>query len=323
MRDCGMLTAKSYKPQLDALRALAVIGVLFAHFWVPMSNSGVMGVRLFFVLSGFLITALLLERPTLLDFYGRRAFRLLPAFLLAIAFSLALDLPEMRATWKWHLLGLTNVRLFLRQSWDGPWPADHLWSLDVEWQFYFVWPLIVLSVPRRILPYVFAATFAGGPLYRFFETNDAMGTLPFASIDALSAGTLLALYVGPSSAVYILGIVAAPLTLWDFHNPNELTAVGSVATLAALVLAGQNGVLKWFELQPLVQLGKISYGVYLYHLFIWAALLPLGRMERGFFSFFSVSALTMTVAWLSYTYFEVPMRVIGRRCFPVARAPAI
>ncbi|MGY4607005.1 peptidoglycan/LPS O-acetylase OafA/YrhL [Bradyrhizobium sp. USDA 4474] len=307
--------AMDYRPQLESLRALAVLAVLFSHFWVPWSEAGKLGVRLFFVLSGFLITKLLLERPNILTFYGRRACRLLPAFYLALAIAVVMNLPEMRATWKWHFAGLTNIRIYLRQRMGEAWAADHLWSLDVEWQFYLVWPLVVLLTPRRLLPYVLGGVFAIGPLYRFFATEDVMGTLPYTSMDALAAGSLLAVYRAQAGPVYMVGLVGAPFVVWGLFDSNDATTFGSTFAFAAVVLAGWHGVLKILEGRLLVQLGGISYGVYLYHLFIWALLYPIGGLDPGPRAFFVLSALTIAVAWISHTYFETPVRTWGKRQF--------
>jgi peptidoglycan/LPS O-acetylase OafA/YrhL len=313
-----------YRPQLDALRALAILGVLFSHFWNGTSGAGVMGVRLFFVLSGFLITKLLLDRPTLSAFYGRRALRLLPAYYLVLAFAIALNLPAMRATWKWHVIGLTNVLFFLRQTFEAAWPADHLWTLDVEWQFYLVWPFVVLLSPRPLLPYIIVAVIAVGPVFRYFlpaDIEETAWTLPFASLDALGIGALLALYTGPAKPIYAAGLVTAPLVIWGLFEGNSVTDFGSIFTFAALVLAGCGGTLKYLERDPLIWLGKISYGVYLYHIFVWAALWPIiGSIKRGPSLFFGLSTLAIMVAWVSYTYFETPIRSWGKRYFRTASA---
>jgi peptidoglycan/LPS O-acetylase OafA/YrhL len=310
-----------YRPQLDALRALAILGVLFSHFWDDTSGAGVMGVRLFFVLSGFLITKLLLERPTLFAFYSRRAFRLLPAYYLVLAFAIALNLPGMRTTWEWHVVGLTNVLFFLRQTFDAAWPAAHLWTLAVEWQFYLVWPFVVLLSPRLLLPYIIITVITLGPLSRYILPAGPEGTawtLPFASIDALGMGALLALYSRRAKPIYAAGLVTAPLLVWGLFESNSAILFGSSFTFAALVLGGYRGALTFLESQPLIWLGKISYGVYLYHLFVWATLSLIHGSHRGPLLFVVLSILTTVVAWASYTYFETPIRSWGKRTFTPA-----
>lgn len=304
-----------YRPQLDVLRAVAVLCVLFHHFWSNGSGgAGQMGVRLFFVLSGFLITKLLLERPSVLAFYRQRAARLLPAFGLAIALAVALNLPGMRATWPWHAANLTNLLLFLRGRWEvTSWPADHLWTVNVEWQFYLIWPFIVLHLPQRMLAYAFSPMLLVGPLYRSLWNDDTSWVLPFASMDVLGAGALLAIYRGPAAPIYAAGITCAPFLLWGIIDAGQIAEFGSVPTLAALVFAGWQGQLKLIELRSLVHLGLISYGVYLYHLFIWAVFFRLGiPIWPGKTAFVLLSAATVSTAWISYTFLEKPIRLWAR-----------
>lgn len=297
-----------YRPQLDALRAIAVVGVLFSHFWVEESVAGDLGVGLFFVLSGFLITRILLQRPTLAEFYERRARRLVPAFLAAMAFAIVL-FPNVRATWLWHLSGLTNV-LFAVSPDTAPWQLSHLWTLDTEFQFYLVWPFLVLFAPRAVLPWVCLAAIAvtGSEVFLSqVETplDDAWGEIyPFA---ALLAGALLALYKGRRLWVYVLAAVCAPLTLWTLLRSHHYYELAELATFAGLVLAGSENALP-IARPWLVELGKISYGVYLYHLLLWGAVQPFALQQRGPVLFLVMSAASIVVAWASYRWLERPIR---------------
>lgn len=308
-----------YRPQLDSLRALAVTGVLFSHFWFPNSDLGGLGVLMFFVLSGFLITSILLERPNLGNFYKRRALRLLPAFYIAVLSAIALDLPGMRETWPWHVFQATNIYFSIQGNWSGPWMTAPLWSLNVEEQFYAVWPL-VLMLPRRWLAWAFAAIAMSAPIYRNVASGFWADLMPMASFDALAAGALLVLF--PRRVVY-LGFAAAPLVLWGLLRPpdwNGFTTLGSVALAAALVLAARNGKLTWIERPALIGLGKISYGVYLYHAFVWAVVQHFtGRLnDVGWHVMLICSALTIVVAALSYRFIERPLRDHGSLMFATA-----
>lgn len=265
----------SYRPQLDALRTFAVLSVLISHYWLKESLLGHFGVRLFFVLSGFLITSILLKRGSTWAFYRRRAARLWPAFYLCLAFALLFNLPGYRENWKWHAAQLTNILVSLHGTWDLTWAAAPLWSLNVEEQFYFLWPFVIATVPRRMLPLIFGCIILVAPLYRIVGAelglNEvALAALPPASLDALGAGALMALW--PRNWVYWMGGVCAPLVLLvfipDLHSLwiNELIEFGLLPVFCALVLGGYQGAFRPLQWTPLPALGRISYGIYLYHM---------------------------------------------------------
>ncbi|RUU12827.1 acyltransferase, partial [Mesorhizobium sp. M7A.T.Ca.TU.009.01.3.2] len=144
--------------QLDALRAIAVTMVLYSHFFAEgPSFWGHIGVRLFFVLSGFLITRLLLEArsatefetgPALRSFYIRRMLRIFPPYFAVLGFVWLVDLDQSRGSLVWHALYLSNFWYALHNNWN-PWVLGHFWSLSIEEQFYLAWPLVVLLAPRR------------------------------------------------------------------------------------------------------------------------------------------------------------------------------
>jgi peptidoglycan/LPS O-acetylase OafA/YrhL len=150
---------KEYFPKLDGLRAIAVGLVLVEHYapgnFVNRFSPGGFGVKLFFTLSGFLITRILIEYRTsetptraAQQFYWHRFLRLAPALYAAILGAALLGIANMRQDWWIHGLYLTNFKVFI----DGHWgPATHFWSLAVEEQFYIIWFFVVVLLPRRIL----------------------------------------------------------------------------------------------------------------------------------------------------------------------------
>jgi peptidoglycan/LPS O-acetylase OafA/YrhL len=297
----------AYRPQLDALRAFAVFSVLISHF----------GVRLFFVLSGFLITSILLQRGSMWAFYVRRVSRLWPAFYLCLALALLFDLPGYRQSWKWHAAQLTNVYVSLHGTWESAWPAAPLWSLNVEEQFYFVWPFIVAATPRRMLPLIFGCIIVVGPLYRLagwaLGLNEvALGALPPASLDALGAGALMALW--PRNVVYWLGGICAPLAVVAFIPNldglwiNELIEFGLVPVFCALILGAYRGTLRPLQWTPLPALGRVSYGIYLYHMPVLAVAINLGVPPNGPVTLVVCSMMTTAIASLSYLFLERPIR---------------
>jgi peptidoglycan/LPS O-acetylase OafA/YrhL len=286
-------------PRLDGLRALAVGGVLLDHYVhapaIHMWNLGEMGVRLFFVLSGFLITSILMEDRDLtaqageraVRFYGRRLLRLTPALWLAIAAGAALGLGNLRQDWWKHGLYLTNVMIARSHQWVGP---AHFWTLSVEEQFYLGWFFVVSVAPRRWLAPAIIACIAIGPLYRALVADPADPhssiTLLAGQTDMLAFGALLAwIRRAPGtgaiarlfdSRLVLVAAFAATVLLyaplgWDYRIARALPGLTmSVAAACAISQAsrpfapGRGGPLDWPVLR---HVGRISYGIYVYHFF--------------------------------------------------------
>jgi len=160
---------KHYRPDIDGLRAIAILAVIAYHAGIPGFSGGFVGVDVFFVISGFLITRLLIEEARVtgtihfLGFYSRRMKRLMPAFFSVVIGTLALILilaPGMEDSIrfansiKWSMIGFANV--FFKKNTGGYFdgaseemPFLHFWSLAVEEQFYLVWPLLILACYRK------------------------------------------------------------------------------------------------------------------------------------------------------------------------------
>jgi peptidoglycan/LPS O-acetylase OafA/YrhL len=207
-------------PQLDGLRAIAVGLVLVQHYgrsnrWMDAIGPGGLGVALFFVLSGFLLTGILLDArpppdaplwPTLRVFYARRFVRILPLYYLVLAVTAALDVGPARRALGYNLAYLSNLYFACRGAWDGP--ISPLWSLSLEEQFYLAWPVAVLWLSRATISRSTAqglarfTTFAlalglAGPLFRLvflwsFGANPFALLLPFGYTDQLALGGALA-----------------------------------------------------------------------------------------------------------------------------------
>jgi peptidoglycan/LPS O-acetylase OafA/YrhL len=289
-----------YSPQLDGLRAVSVAAVAWSH-WLPEWQFGLPlggGVHLFFVLSGFLITRILLGLRTAPDratgvgrFYLRRALRLFPAFYVVLATAWLADVPLAATTWPWHAAYLSNTYI----AWQGEWQGhfSHFWSLAVEEQFYLLWPWAVVWMPAARLPWLFAATALLGPAAHLVAHARGLeepfwALVPGGSADSLGVGALIAWTTwasGPRDRagrvwprVGALGLVlwlALAIPEWRGATlPAWLTVwrqVVQALVFAWLVWRGVDGVPggagRVLRHPAVVAVGRISYGIYLVHPF--------------------------------------------------------
>lgn len=334
----------SYRPQLDALRTAAVMSVLYTHFWSG-DGPGHQGVRLFFVISGFLITGILLKQreqeqtvwQKLGTFYARRTIRIWPTYYLTLFVAALINADNIRSSLPWHLAYLSNVYYIKTARWV-PGVAAHLWSLSVEEQFYLLWPLTILFVPRRLLVWVIVSAIAVAVAYRAVISLTSMSFPDIATpaaFDALGLGSALAL-------ANHMGIPAKPLGRW-------LAVAAAVALLAYLAVAGSGYVRLDFALSdfflamvftsivaaadrgiegpllyvlewpPVLYLGRISYGIYLYHLFVeWKVTQAawdhgIDVPPPGPLHFVIMGGLTILTASISWFAVERPLASLKRR----------
>jgi peptidoglycan/LPS O-acetylase OafA/YrhL len=368
----------AYRPALDGLRAVAVGAVVAYHLGYGWARGGFLGVDTFFVLSGYLITSLLLVEYgrsgliRLRAFWARRARRLLPALFLVLGVvSLWVGL-----TWPSDQLGVVRgdglATLFYGANWrfvltgqsyfalvSLPSPFRHAWSLAIEEQFYLVWPLVVLACLRlgrgrtRILTAIcalgsIASIVLMAALYDPLDPSRAYyGTDTRAH--ALLIGALLAIVLrrwtttnvdlpdartAPNSwrtriggvALACAGVVAACVCVAAFglisdkssmmyHGGFALFAVAVAGVIASAVSTGPSPVRRLLALAPLVWVGRISYGIYLWH---WPVQLAMTSQRIGVdgvtLDLLRVGT-TLAISTLSFYAVEMPIRrgVFGRR----------
>ena len=355
-----------YQPALDGLRGVAVALVLFFHGGFTWMAGGYVGVSVFFTLSGYLITSLLIlehQRTGTVSwssFVARRAKRLLPASLLCLVAISVLawsgefsTVPHLRrdiiasalqvANWN-ALNGSGSYSDLLSRAAGVSSPVDHYWSLAVEEQFYWVWPfafLLVLRVSKgrarlfanlvvlALLGVVAARVIAKnwGPEAAYWATPARLGEILVGA--ALAGGCLL--WEQRSRWLGLIGVAGLGVVLWTAVEwPTRggpaydgWLGVFSLAS-AALILGLQTpGLLRRvFSIGPLVWLGRISYGVYVYH---WPVfVLASGRSLdlSGWSLFLARIAITLAVAMLSYWLIEQPVRR-SRRAPRVAMSLAV
>ncbi len=348
----GGLVANRRFPQLDTLRAFAVTCVLLWHFSPTLGGHplglGPLGVRLFFVLSGFLIAGILLRgrdvwraggtagRREARRFYVRRALRILPAFYALLLVSAVLNIEPFRKTFGWHATYLTNFLVAREGQWIGP--ASHLWSLAVEEQFYLLWPWLVWTLPERWLPFFFSVACAMGPASRAVllvaTSNDiTVHAFTLSCFDFFGTGSLLAwawLRWGEADPklrrLEKIALLLLPLALvwpWLVGTDSFTTVIlpmvqavafaGLVGACAHGIGGGVGLVLLW---RPLLWLGQISYGVYLWHNHApWLGSRLLARLNADGRNHFEseiaqvvyYSCLTMIMAATSWYLLERPI----------------
>ena len=323
IRITGKSASRNMKriPSLDGLRAISITLVILSHLvkWKHVSlqivgSYGELGVHVFFVLSGYLITNLLLgeyERSSTIgirDFYIRRAFRIFPAAFAFLAVAVVLYWPQMR----WYHIAAA-VLYVANMDISRPWIFGHLWSLGIEEQFYLLWPFALKKWERHkkaILLCVFiAAPVFQAALYALRARNGISGSLPVFA-DQLAIGCLLAIYAPRfhriSGRLALLMFLAAIFIPWFPATSAARTLFmlfvlrpGLNVALAGLVLHVIQTPYRALNWGPVAWLGRISYSLYLWQ--------ELFCSNPSLHSGYVLVLPALLCACLSYYFVERPM----------------
>lgn len=339
-----MNKAINYRSDIDGLRAVAVLAVLVFHCFPGTVSGGFVGVDVFFVISGYLISSILFSEIreknfSFLRFYQRRIVRLAPALIITLAGCLGMGwflLPpdEYAQLGKHTIAAAFYVNNFLLWKEAGYFdteatgkPLLHLWSLAVEEQFYLIWPLACLilitsaKAPQKMIA-ALAATSLAASCFLFPLDPDANYYLPLTRFWQLLAGALLAastslpafLSTPPRrSALSIFGLSA--ILLATIITPGNaaysgfrgiLPVLGAMALIASGPAAWANHRL--LSSRPAVFIGKISYPLYLYHwpILVFCTMKYLGNAKAYVVPITVTSSLALS--WLTYAYLERPSR---------------
>jgi peptidoglycan/LPS O-acetylase OafA/YrhL len=368
-------------PGLDGLRAVAFLLVFAFH--TNYLDFGWAGVQLFFVLSGFLITAILIEMKRTLPakayyvkFYGRRFLRIFPLYyfylflMLGLAYWLYVSgyrINKMLEFFDQLPFALTYLYNFLYASVYFI-PSDfvtHFWSLSVEEQFYIFWPLVILLTPPSAYKKLFIAAIILGPVFRLIATfvynshafpilnaNTAVGIypLPFSHIDAFGFGAFISQYKLPKARLqFFVLLLAVPLIGYGTqylatHHLEYLSSLGYVFPMGngfkhiwgysllnyffavTIYAVAREGLFNRFlESRWMKYLGRISYGMYVYHsILIFFALriqdyIPLTSDQSQLLTALVSFIATLIVASISYALLEKPFLNLKDKFFATAR----
>lgn len=322
-----MSGGKQHIPALDGLRGLAVAAVVVYHAWPNALPGGWVGVSVFFTLSGFLITTILvrdhdLSRSSMATFWRKRARRLLPGALLTIAATvLAVAIVDPDRLGETAEAGLAAT-LYVHNWWsagttDGYWeifesspsPLAHMWSLAIEEQAYVVWPLVVLALDLRRALVLGAGVVAAGTWF-WWGTADAYYATPFRFGEVLAGAAVAALLLRRSDlrVPTVLALPALGLVVWftatlgegdDFVATGALTVIAVAAAIITAWSATAPIAQRVLGASPLGWLGRRSYAIYLFH---WPLLVLLDAPPAV------AVVATLALAELSHHVFEWPIR---------------
>ncbi len=329
--------------RLDGIRALAIL-LVFAHHALGF-DQGWLGVDVFFVLSGFLITGILRRDRTnesfWAPFYIKRATRILPPFILALI-GAGLVYPM-----QWGSLGLyyiffgANIAETLHPTTGNPFGV--LWSLAIEEHFYLLWPFAIRYLNRDQLLKLIGVILviepiARGALTPFIRTYLPVYYLTPFRLDGLAAGSLLALLLedprakdfltrwsGKAAAILCIALVVLftrpsfqrEANSWWFNSTGySLIAASCFFVLAYVYLHENAGLSRFFSLRPIVFIGTISYGLYLFSPIVMVRLDQLS-IRWGYPHRHRLSPITLAIAvlvsWLSFRFYEKPIISWGHR----------
>ena len=347
------MSSLAYRRDIDGLRAIAVIAVVLFHFGIPGFSGGFVGVDIFFVISGFLITSIIWNQRqagcfSFVDFWARRARRILPALFVMIIVVLAVgwfllapkDYEELGRSVRYQVMFVSNL-LFMRQEGYFDVASDlkpllHTWSLAVEEQFYIVFPLLLTVLSSRLKHWrlalfgVLLVSFGLSVWAVAHHPEKAFFLLPMRAWELL-AGAMLSVAprgnwrLTPMGAQIVslggLGLILLAVFCYDKSTPFP-GAAALLPTLGVVALIWSNGhrqtlVGGLLGSRVLVGLGLISYSWYLWHwpVFVFSSYASVD--EPGLFDISGLILLSLVLGYLSWRFVETPFRerrlLAGRR----------
>lgn len=330
-----------YRKEIDGLRAIAVLPVILYHAGLSVFQGGYVGVDVFFVISGFLITTIILndlkqERFSILRFYERRARRILPALFTVVGSSLPfawvwmtpVQMEKFSESIMATFLFLSNVYFWRDSGYFAAAaeekPLIHTWSLAVEEQFYLLFPLLLLLLWKKAgrggFWWVLALTIASLALAQWGSVADPVKNFLFTgsriwelTVGAVAAYIMVNRPPAPKESIAALGLLMIVFSILVFKDttpfPSAYTLIPVLGAAFILVFASKDTMTgRLLSLPLFVGIGLISYSAYLWHQPIFAfarirSISPPPQLEM-----LMLAVLAMALAYLSWRYIEQPFR---------------
>ncbi|MDH6231604.1 peptidoglycan/LPS O-acetylase OafA/YrhL [Mesorhizobium soli] len=318
-----------------------MLAVFYVHFWEVGPTIEYVRVSMFFVVSGFLITLMLTRELAIggtfniQNFYIRRILRLFPPLALTFLAAAIFNMDGIRASLPWHALQLSNLYFMMNKTWS-PWVAAHLWSLNTLEQFYLLCPIAVFFLSRSGLAVLFVAAMVLSIFVRVnaphFGLDGWVGIV--SAFDPIAAGGLLALGKDnkelqavlrhPANIAMSVLVILTPFYLWSGFGqsaPYRLFVIYPLVSIVAGAYAGFRGPIGFLLNNGFTKFAsRVSYGAYVFHLPLWwlaADCWPV-LYAKTWWTFAVMTALTITVAYMSWTFVERHFDGMKQR-FPIRK----
>lgn len=351
------MNSLKYRPDIDGLRALAVLSVFVFHFFPEVIPGGFIGVDIFFVISGFLITSIILRESlqgkfTITNFYKKRVIRIFPA-LLAALISIYL--------YGWFFISGSDFELLGKHIFGGAFfisnlllwqesgyfdansqlkPLLHLWSLGIEEQFYLFWPLLIIALRKNLkgILSLSAVVFTTSLILSIYYTSKGSSAAYYSPLSRsweLMAGAITAclafkLNGKPVKYASLLSITGLGLILLSFVVINKdsqfpgYIALLPVAGASLIIFSGSGVVSSVLSFRPLVLIGLISYPLYLWHWPVYAFMRIHYADDPVVIAKIAGMVISVIAASLTYLYIEKPIRTSKHKVkLPVGFSTAV